>query len=57
VELRRPGVTLQLLHLEYLDKNPNGYRYTAFCGHYAAWLGRQRPSMRQVHEGARAGAS
>jgi hypothetical protein len=26
VELRRPGVTLQLLHLEYLERHPNGYR-------------------------------
>jgi hypothetical protein len=24
-ELRRPGVTLQLLHLEYLEKHPEGY--------------------------------
>src|SRR5690348_13528497 len=30
-ELHRPGVTLQLLHLEYLEREPNGYRYTAFC--------------------------
>src|SRR3989442_12941854 len=30
-ELRRPGVTLELLHLEYLREHPDGYRYTAFC--------------------------
>ena len=24
----RPGVTLQLLHLEYLEQHPDGYRYT-----------------------------
>src|SRR5262245_12904187 len=31
-ELRRPGVTLELLHLEYLEQHPeDGYRYTAFC--------------------------
>ena len=51
VELRRPGVTLQLLHLEYVESHANGYRYTAFCGHYNAWLAKQRPTMRQVHEG------
>ena len=51
VELRRPGVTLQLLHLEYLESHANGYRYTAFCGHYNAWLSKQSPTMRQVHEG------
>src|SRR5215208_2543091 len=29
LELRRTGVTLQLLHLEYLEQHPTGYRYTA----------------------------
>jgi transposase len=33
-ELRRPGVTLELLHLEYLTAHADGYRYSAFCGHY-----------------------
>jgi transposase len=51
VELRRPGVTLQLLHLEYLESHASGYRYTSFCGHYKAWLAKQSPTMRQVHEG------
>jgi hypothetical protein len=27
LELRKTGVTLQLLHLEYLENNPNGYRH------------------------------
>jgi hypothetical protein len=27
-------VTLQLLHLEYLERHPDGYRYTKFCGVY-----------------------
>jgi transposase len=49
-ELRRAGVTLELLHLEYLQAYPNGYRYSAFCAHYRKWLGRQRLSMRQVHK-------
>jgi transposase len=48
-ELRRPGVTLELLHVEYLTAHPTGYRYSAFCGRYRAWRGRQRLSMRQVH--------
>jgi transposase len=51
VELRKPGVTLQLLHLEYLEKHSNGYRYTAFCAHYSEWLAKQSPTMRQVHHG------
>ena len=48
-ELRRPGVTLQLLHLEYLEKHPDGYRYSQYCEHYRQWVKRQRRSMRQVH--------
>jgi transposase len=50
-ELRRPGVTLELLHLEYLEAHANGYRYTAFCDVYRRWLSRQQLSMRQVHRG------
>ena len=50
-ELRRTGVTLELLHLEYLQQHPDGYRYSAFCLHYREWLDRQRRSMRQVHKG------
>ena len=49
VELRRTGVTLQLLHLEYLEQHPDGYRYTAFCQRYSEWLHKQRISMRQTH--------
>src|SRR5437762_4621037 len=52
-ERRKPGVTLELLHLEYLERHPDGYRYTRFCDLYRAWLARRRLSMRQVH---RAGA-
>lgn len=48
-ELRRPGVTLELLHLEYLSAHPDGYRYTAFCDRYRSWLGRQGLVMRHVH--------
>ncbi len=48
-ERRRPGVTLELLHLEYLERHPDGYRYTRFCDLYRQWLERRRLSMRQVH--------
>jgi transposase len=30
-ERRKAGVTLELLHLEYLEQHPDGYRYTRFC--------------------------
>jgi transposase len=48
-ERRRAGVTLQLLHVEYLDAHPNGYQYTQFCEIYRRWLKRRRLSMRQVY--------
>jgi transposase len=48
-ELRQPGVTLQLLHQEYLTQHPSGYRYSQFCDYYRRWVQRQRRSMRQLH--------
>jgi transposase len=36
-ELRRKGVTLQLLHMEYLEQHPGGYQYSQFCQLYHAW--------------------
>jgi len=49
-ELRRVGVTLELLHLEYLREHPDGYRYTAFCDIYRRWRGRRGLVMRQQHK-------
>jgi transposase len=49
-ELRRPGVTLELLHLEYLREHPDGYRYTAFCDVYRRWRDRAGLVMRQQHK-------
>jgi transposase len=49
LELRRPNVTLALLHVEYLTAHPDGVRYTAFCDRYRAWSKRRSPVMRQVH--------
>lgn len=54
-ELRRTGVTLQLLWTEYVDaaqaregeKPP--YQYTQFCEHYHRWRGRLDLVMRQTH--------
>jgi transposase len=48
-ELKRPGVTLQRLHLEYLAQHPAGYRYSQFCRHYERWVRTLRPTMRQIH--------
>ena len=48
-ERHRPGVTLELLHHEYLERHVGGLRYTAFCERYRAWLRRRGLVMRQVH--------
>ena len=48
-ELRRPGVTLQLLWEEYRAGQPEGYGYSRFCDLYVAWRGRLSPTMRQTH--------
>jgi transposase len=48
-ELKRPGVTLQLLWVEYLKVHPDGYRYTQFCEHYRRFARTLAPTMRQVH--------
>lgn len=50
LELRKTGVTLRLLHLEYFERTPVGaYGYTQFCEQYRAWKATQRLTMRQVH--------
>jgi transposase len=48
-ERQRTGVTLALLHEEYLAEQPQGYGYTQFCEHYRRWCHKRRISMRQVH--------
>ena len=48
-ERHKPGVTLQLLHEEYLQDHPDGYRYTQFCEYYRRWLKQRGVTMRQVH--------
>lgn len=51
-ELKRPGVTLQLLWEEYrAGAGAQAYRYSAFCDKYRAWGRRLKRSMRQVHPG------
>jgi transposase len=49
LELRRKGVTLQLLWMEYKERQPEGYQYTQFCRHYRVWQGRLDLVMRQEH--------
>ncbi len=49
IELRRTGVTLELLHVEYLERNPGGYGYSKFCQVYRDWALKRSPTMRQRH--------
>jgi len=48
-ELKRPGVTLQLLWQEYREQHPSGYAYSRFCDLRRAWEKRVSPTMRQTH--------
>ena len=48
-ELKRKGVTLQLLWHEYKQACPDGYQYTQFCRHYHAWAATVDPVLRQVY--------
>lgn len=49
-ELRRPGMTLQLLWEEYKAGFPeHGYQYSRFCALYRDWARRVDVTMRQQH--------
>lgn len=48
-ELRKDGVTLDLLWQEYKRTYPDGYQYTRFCHLYRAWAATLDPVLRQVH--------
>jgi transposase len=49
-ELKRKGVTLQLLWEEYASAHgEQAYRYSQFCEHYKRFCGSLARSMRQVH--------
>jgi transposase len=50
-EMKRKHVTLQILWDEYIDANPEGYRYSRFCELYRGWEARLPVTMRQTHLG------
>ena len=51
-ELRRKGVTRELLWLEYKQASPaDGLQYTQFCQHYRQWRQRQDLVLRQPYRG------
>ena len=50
-ELKRKGLTRQLLWEEYTQQHPNrSYSYAQFCDRYQHWRGLQKRSMRQTHK-------
>ena len=49
-ELKRKGVTLSLLWVEYRQAHPEGYGYSQFCHRYKTWSGILKPVMRQRHK-------
>ena len=50
-ELKRKGMTKQLLWEEYTAQYPNRcYSYSQYCDRYRQWLKQQKHSMRQTHK-------
>jgi len=49
-ELRRPGVTLQLVWQEYRGVYPEGYGYSRYCELYRAWAKTLDVTMRFEHK-------
>src|SRR6516165_5824263 len=50
-ELKRKHVTLTMLWDEYIERCPEGYRYSRFCELYRNWASRLSITMRQAHTG------
>ena len=49
-EIKRTGVSLKLLHDDYILTNPNGYAYSRFCHHFQMWRKKVSVSMHLEHE-------
>ena len=50
-ELKRKGMSMQLLWQEYTERYPNRcYSYSQFCERYRGWCQLQKRSMRQQHK-------
>ena len=54
-ELKKKGVTLQLLHEEYQKRQgkKQSYSYSIFCQRFRTWLKKQKPSLRMLHTGGK----
>jgi transposase len=49
-QLRRKGLTLQLLWEEYRREHPDGYAYTQFCEYYKRFRSQLEPALRQEYK-------
>jgi len=49
-ELRKKGVTRNLLWTEYKEETPDHYHYSRFCDLYREWTKNLTPSMRITHK-------
>jgi len=49
-ELKKTGVTRQVIWHEYIEKHPDGLRKTQFNEHYNKWSKKVSPSMRMTHK-------
>lgn len=49
-ELTKTGCTLQTLWQSYLERYPEGYRYTQFTQYFRLWHNRQKPSGILIHK-------
>ena len=49
-ELKRTGVTLELLWQEYRDEHPDGYGYSQFCYHFQVWRNTSGLTMHMNHK-------
>ena len=51
-ELRKKGVTLRLIWIEYIEKYPDGYKHSQFEEYYRRWKKTHwEPSMHNTHVG------
>ena len=49
-ELKRKGVTLEIVWKGYYQTHEEGYRFTQFCKHYSDWKKQVNPVMHMEHK-------
>jgi len=49
-EIKRPGVTLQMMWELYREQHPTGYAKTQFYHHYNNWVKKTSPLMHIIHK-------